>query len=144
MRPPVIAATLLLAALVLSLSIDVPTFLAWPWRALGAVPIVLGVALAAAALGWFRRRDTTHDPFGQPEALVIEGPYRFTRNPMYVGVMLVLLGIALLVAQWPYLLVPLVFILSVRFGFVPREERRLAETFGHAYAQYRSRVRRWL
>lgn len=144
MRPPAIAALLMLAALGLSLGADVPTFLAWPWRAVGALPIVLGVGLAVAALGWFRRRGTTHDPYGQPEALVVEGPYRFTRNPMYVGVMLVLLGIALLVAQWPYLLVPPLFFLAVRLGFVPREERRLAETFGDAYAAYRSRVRRWV
>lgn len=144
MRPPAIAALLMLAAFAVAMSTEAPAFLRWPWRALGALPILLGIGLAVAALGWFRRRGTTHDPYGQPEALVVEGPYRFTRNPMYLGVMLVLLGTALLVAQWPYLLVPPLFFLAVRLGFVPREERRLAATFGDAYAEYRSRVRRWL
>lgn len=111
---------------------------------LGLLPIGLGVALNYAAVLAFRRRATTTDPDGAPAALVTDGPYRFTRNPMYLGGVLILLGFGLLLgAALPFGVPPLYALLAAT-RFMPPEERRLALAFGDDYAAYRGRVRRWL
>jgi protein-S-isoprenylcysteine O-methyltransferase Ste14 len=111
--------------------------------------VVLGLAGGATALAGnleFRRLRTTVNPF-KPEnatALVTSGIYRFTRNPMYVGLALLVLGwAAFLCSAWA-LLGPVVFVLYVsRFQIAP-EERVLSAKFGAAYTEYTARVRRWL
>lgn len=113
------------------------------------------VALVFAATGFvvmlsgvvaFRRASTTVNPL-KPEAatsLVIAGVFRYTRNPMYVGMTAVLIGWAVWLAAPLALLGPVIFVLFInRFQIVP-EERVLAELFGPAFAEYRARVRRWL
>lgn len=114
------------------------------------VTMVLGLAciLAAAivlpALLAFRRAATRPEPWRPATSLVTDGPYRFSRNPMYVGFTLLYLGIALRYGSlWPLLFLPLV--LSVmHFGVIVREEAYLERRFGDAYREYRRRVNRWL
>lgn len=110
----------------------------------GLILTLIGVAFAFSALGIFRKRSTTTIPFETPTSLVTSGPYRFTRNPMYVGLTLVYLGVAGTRAEiWPVIVLPLLFA-YVNFVVIPVEERHLHETFGEAYDQYCARVRRWL
>jgi protein-S-isoprenylcysteine O-methyltransferase Ste14 len=112
-------------------------------RVAGFVLLPLGVLLAVWSLGIFRKHHTTTIPGQESRALVTWGPYRFSRNPMYVSLTLVYLGEAALLGQvWP--LVPLIATLVyVNWTLVPFEEAWLEETFGKAYAEYRARVRRW-
>jgi protein-S-isoprenylcysteine O-methyltransferase Ste14 len=143
LRPPWVA--LLLLAIAFAIDALVPTE---PWvperlRSLGFVPIALGAALGIWALWTFHRRGTTHDPFGTPGALVVSGPYRFSRNPMYVAVTLILLGIAWGMRTAPWWIAPVAFFLFVCLVQVPREERLLDRLFGESYRAYRARVRRW-
>lgn len=114
------------------------------------VTMVLGLAciLAAAivlpALLAFRRAATRPEPWRPATSLVIDGPYRFSRNPMYVGFTLLYLGIALRYGSlWPLLFLPLVLAV-MHFGVIVREEAYLERRFGDAYRQYRRRVNRWL
>jgi protein-S-isoprenylcysteine O-methyltransferase Ste14 len=110
----------------------------------GLILVVAGVAVAFSALGIFRKRSTTTIPFETPTSLVTSGPYRFTRNPMYVGLTLVYLGVAGTRAEvWPVIVLP-VLLAYVNFIVVPVEERHLHDAFGDAYEQYGARVRRWL
>lgn len=107
---------------------------------------VLGVAIALGGVASFRRAKTTVNPL-KPEssaALVSTGVYAFTRNPMYLGMLLVLVGWAgYLVSLWA-LVGPLVFGLYItRFQILP-EERILDRLFGAPFADYKKRVRRWL
>lgn len=113
------------------------------------VLVVIGLAGAAIALAAnleFKRARTTINPF-KPEdssALVTSGIYRFTRNPMYVGLTLVVLGWAAFLCSVWALLGPVALVLYLsRFQIAP-EERVLAAKFGAAYAEYTARVRRWL
>ncbi|HXD41275.1 MAG TPA: isoprenylcysteine carboxylmethyltransferase family protein [Ramlibacter sp.] len=116
-------------------------------RAPAAVLIALaGVVLAASGIAAFRRARTTINPHkpGEATALVSSGPYRFTRNPMYAGLLLVLLAWAVFLSSLLALLGPVVFVLYInRFQIAP-EERTLQSLFGNEYAAYKSRVRRWL
>jgi protein-S-isoprenylcysteine O-methyltransferase Ste14 len=110
----------------------------------GIVSIVLGVLVAFSALGLFRKPDTTTVPFDTPSKLVTSGPYRISRNPMYVGLALIYLGVAGTQGRlWPPILLPLVMAYVDRV-VIPVEERRLLEVFGTEYGQYSARVRRWL
>jgi protein-S-isoprenylcysteine O-methyltransferase Ste14 len=144
-RPPFVAIALVLLAWLVDWLIAPPRVVAWPWAWLGAVAIAAGIALIAWAIGLFRRIGTTHDVREPPTRLVTTGPYRFTRNPMYVGLTTILLGMGLLVGTWPFLVFPPVaFVLVVSAFFIRREEQILVRAFGEEYEVFRRRVRRWL
>lgn len=90
------------------------------------------------------RRKTTVNPYGTPRKLLDEGPFGFSRNPIYLADSLIYCGIALLFGSlWTWLLLPLL-ILGMHYGVIVREERLLVELFGEDYQDYRKRVRRWL
>ncbi len=76
-------------------------------------------------------------------ALVQSGPYAFSRNPMYLGMIFVTLGVALAVGSLSFYLVPLAMIVLLNFLFVPYEEEKMARQFGAVYQEYANRVRRW-
>ncbi|KRW72518.1 protein-S-isoprenylcysteine methyltransferase [Pseudomonas sp. TTU2014-096BSC] len=89
-------------------------------------------------------RKTTVNPYGKPARLLEEGPFRFSRNPIYLADSLIYCGIALLWGSlWPWLLLPLV-IHVMRRAVIRHEERLLVQLFGEAYRSYCARVRRWL
>jgi protein-S-isoprenylcysteine O-methyltransferase Ste14 len=106
----------------------------------------LGILVVVAGTLEFRRAKTTINPVNIEAAssIVTGGVYRYTRNPMYVGLTLMLLGWAAHIAAPIVLVGPVVFILYMtRFQIIP-EERVLASKFGEEYRKYRKRVRRWL
>ena len=116
----------------------------WPAGLLGAVVFVLALALAVWALDTMTRAGT-NVPTNRPTTTIVEsGPYRFTRNPIYMGMFVgqIGLGIAFDNLWLPLMLVP--FALVIRYGVVAREEAYLERKFGDAYRRYRQRVRRWL
>jgi len=112
--------------------------------AAAAVAIVLWLVLMSSALGTFRRARTTMLPHRPATALATGGPYRFTRNPMYLSLAALYVGLALLAnSWWPLALLPVV-VLAMNRAVIAREERYLAGAFPAEYAAYRQRVRRWL
>jgi protein-S-isoprenylcysteine O-methyltransferase Ste14 len=118
-----------------------------PWRPAFAMSLViLGIALSLSGVLAFRRAKTTVNPT-KPETtstVVATGIYRFTRNPMYLGMLLVLVGWAVFLANTiSFLLLPVFVLYMNRFQIGP-EERVLSEHFGNEYATYMQTVRRWL
>jgi protein-S-isoprenylcysteine O-methyltransferase Ste14 len=112
----------------------------WTGGALIAVAAVLGVS----AFAQFWRKHTPVMPYRPTTAIIESGPFRFTRNPLYVSLALGYMGIAILLnSGWPLLLLPLVLLVMHR-GVILREERYLEQKFGDEYNSYRMRVRRWL
>lgn len=110
----------------------------------GVLAILIAVVLWAAAAIQFRRARTTIQPYKPTTAIVESWPYSFSRNPIYLAMALMYVGISLLFnALWPLLLLPLVLIVVQR-GVIEREERYLDGKFGSDYVDYKSRVRRWL
>jgi protein-S-isoprenylcysteine O-methyltransferase Ste14 len=144
--PPLVAATL--AAAMWGVSLFAPHIqLQSVVRVLAAATIaVLGVAFTIAGIASFRRAKTTVSPLKPDSAssLVSSGVYTITRNPMYVGLLFVLVGWAVFLSSPLALVGPLAFFLYIgRFQIAP-EERALSNLFGSDYANYRARVRRWL
>ena len=110
----------------------------------GAVLFAAGAVIAGWALAIFRKARTTTVPGKASVKLVTWGPYRFTRNPMYVGLVLAYIGEAGMLKQiWPVLLLPLT-VAYVNWTVIPVEEARLKEVFANEYEPYRARVRRWI
>jgi protein-S-isoprenylcysteine O-methyltransferase Ste14 len=144
--PPVVA---LLAGLLMWLvsriapSMDAP-ILARFWFAPALA--VVGVAFSASGAIAFSRAKTTANPM-KPEAassLVADGPYKISRNPMYVGLTLILVAWAIFLCSGWVLAGPLLFAVYIRRFQIAPEERALAALFGAEYSEYRTRVRRWL
>ena len=130
--------------LLLHLGLSGPQLVQEPWCWLGLLPVVAGVSLAIAGERAFKRASTAVLPFSKPSAVVTGGPFAFTRNPMYLGLVLCLLDWALLLGSLaPFIVVPAFFVL-LHFRFVLREEPFMAARFSHDYDSYRERVRRWL
>lgn len=115
-------------------------------RVAAAITFLLGLGVVSAGVFEFRRRKTTMSPFS-PErtaSVVSSGIYRWSRNPMYLGMALALLGIAIWCANWLGFAVVLLFCLYLtRFQIQP-EERMLLKLFGAEYAEYMAQVRRWI
>jgi len=115
-----------------------------PYRYLGAVPLLGGLATIAWGAMTLRRAGTTIKPFQPSSALVVDGFYRWSRNPIYVAMAVALVGLALLLGSLtPWVVVPL-FAWTIDRRFVRAEEAMLAAAFGDRYAAYKARVRRWL
>lgn len=111
---------------------------------LGASLMVLGVSIVLASAGLFRLRKTTLNPFGEPATVVQDGFYRFSRNPMYLGMLLVLIGVGLWRGNYFGLLLAPAFVAIMTRWYIVREEQLLEERFSEVYRAYRLRVRRWI
>ena len=115
-----------------------------PRYAAGIGVIALGLALGFAAVREFRRHNTSVKPHEPATALITGGPYRYSRNPIYLGASVMYIGAGIAVnSVWPLALFP-VAVLLVLFRAIRVEERYLETKFGQPYRDYKSAVRRWL
>lgn len=111
---------------------------------LGWLLVGIGLALFGWTLWTFARHRTTVNPYRAASTLCTEGPFRFSRNPIYLGDWLLLAGVALLLeTAWPLLFAPLIWVV-LRYGVIRHEEAHLEARFGDSYRAYKARVRRWL
>jgi protein-S-isoprenylcysteine O-methyltransferase Ste14 len=142
--PPLVYGAAFIMGLLLHLVFPLhilPTTLA---RGIGVVCVLVSLPLALATLRVLSRAHTPVDPMKPTTALVTAGPFRYSRNPIYLALTLLYLGVAFLVnALWILLLVVPV-LLVIRYGVIAREEAYLTRKFGDVYHQYTAQVRRWL
>lgn len=114
------------------------------WNLLGIVPLALGVTINLMADRAFHQANTTVKPFIELSTLVTEGVFRISRNPMYLGFVLILIGIAVLLGSLTPYVVILAFAIFLDRTFISVEERMLAEKFGAQWENYRQSTRRWI
>ncbi len=148
LKVPPLAFGLLIAALMWLVTWAIPTFeFTCPARILFSVIVaVAGVVMSGLGVVSFRRAKTTVNPMkpDSSSSLVVSGIYRWTRNPMYLGFLLGLLGWAIFLSNvLAFLFLPVFIVYMNRFQIEP-EEKALAVLFGKQFAAYKSRVRRWL
>ena len=142
--PPLIYATAFVLGLLLHLAFPMHFLPSALVRWLGSFCMLIAGLIVVAALRALRRAQTTFDVAKPTTALVTEGPFRYSRNPMYVSLTLLYFGVTCLMnALWILLLVvPLLVV--IQRGVIAREEAYLARKFGEAYLSYKRRVRRWI
>ena len=115
----------------------------FPFNWLGLLLLLAGLLLNMLAIKEFEKHNTPHN-FATTTTLVNSGLYKFSRNPIYLGMALGLVGIAILFQNPVSMLAPLFFLLVLEFKFIPYEEEKLTLEMGEAYLQYKQRVRRWI
>jgi len=143
--PPLVYAGLFLAGYLVQRLVPVALvpgveWLRWPGWGL----VAAGAVFAFSAAATFRNAGTHVNPWKPATTVVTHGPFRFTRNPMYVSLATVYLGVTLVVnSLWPLVFFPPAVWVMSRY-VIAREEAYLERKFGHAYLDYKAKVRRWL
>lgn len=118
----------------------IPATYAW----IGALAILAGISLLSWTALRMVQSHTTLNPLADPQVLVTQGPFRFSRNPMYLGTLLAYTGLAVLMGSLQAWCFPLAFFAATNWLFIPYEEDILRQAFAQEYEAYRRKVRRWL
>lgn len=110
----------------------------------GIALIGIGITIAIGCVDLFRQKETTIKPFSQSSYLLTEGLYQYSRNPIYLGMILTLVGLWMFLGNLAPVLVIPIFALIIQERFIKIEEQMLEEKFGTQYQEYQQKVRRWL
>ena len=142
--PPAYLLATLIAMIALHYLLPIANVIPSPVHYVGVLPILAGIGMAGWGVRAFDKAGTPVRPFEPSTELVTRGLYRYTRNPMYLGMVLLLLGVAVLLGSvTPLLPVPL-FVWFIQRNFIRGEEGFLEGIFGERYRQYKKTVRRWI
>jgi protein-S-isoprenylcysteine O-methyltransferase Ste14 len=142
--PPTYVYIAIVLILVLHFALPGAQLLDSPWRYVGILPLLVGIALNLLADQAFKQHNTTVKPFETSTTLVTGGVFRFTRNPMYLGFVLLLTGIAILLGSLTPWIVVVAFPFLMDMRFVRAEEAMLEARFGDSWLEYKRRVGKWL
>ncbi|KPJ89252.1 MAG: hypothetical protein AMJ53_15910 [Gammaproteobacteria bacterium SG8_11] len=142
--PPSYLFASLILMIGLHFALPVLSLVDYPWSLAGCVPLLVGIALNLIADQAFKRAHTTVKPFQESSVLITNGVFGISRHPMYLGMVLILFGIAILMGSiTPFFIVP-IFALLMQYRFIIIEERMLKAKFGVNWLNYITRVRQWL
>jgi len=142
--PPLVFLTALIAMILLHLYQPGKVWQSGPLGYIGILLIALGVYIPAWAVRVFKQAETNLMPYRDPDAMVTEGPFGFSRNPMYLGLLCVLIGVAVILGTVNSLIVLPAFFAVINWYHIPFEEARMAAHFGENYTAYKAKVRRWI
>jgi len=143
-KPPTYLLIAILLVIALNFLLPIMILIPSPWTLIGLLPLVAGLAIDLRADRAFHLVGTAVCPFEAASALVTDGPYRWTRNPMYLGFVLVLIGVSVLLGSLTPFVIVAAFAVLLDLRFVRMEEQELAATFGIQWDLYKQRTRRWL
>lgn len=111
---------------------------------LGIALVLIGVGSIVYLLGLFKKKETAILPDGDPEVLLTDGPYRYSRNPIYISMTIILIGSAMLYNCLSAFIIPILFMISIKNIWIDYEEAKLKKIFGQEYLNYQKKVRRWI
>ena len=143
-KPPHIAILLLFLSWFLDYLFPQFRFIYANYRYIGIVILVLGLSTTFYSFYLFKKNKTPIIPGTKPTFVVKSGPYKFTRNPMYLGVTLGLLGVSIYIGNLISLLSPIIFFIAMNLVYIPFEEKLMENLFGKQYLDYKKKVGRWL
>ncbi len=148
MRTNILPPTFLFVFLVLSIGLHfvlpIKQIVHRSYSYVGAMFIIFGLVLNLWSDALFKKARTPVKPDAMPAELVTSGPFRISRHPMYLGMVSILLGVALVLGSVVAFVFPVLFLIAMEVMFVSLEERNLESAFGDRYLQYRKKVRRWI
>lgn len=115
-----------------------------PYNYLGVMFIISGVMMNFWSDSLFNKNKTTVKPAEDPSVLMMSGPFRISRHPMYLGMVMILLGLAIFLGSAIAFLPLMIFMIIIETIFIPEEEKNLKRIFGEGYLNYKQKVRRWI
>ena len=121
-----------------------PMLISFPFNFLGIILLAMGMAMVVSMARLFQAKETEIHTFKTPRKIVTEGLFQYSRNPIYLGFTMALVGVWVLLGNLPSLVGVLVFFVIAHFWYIPFEEKNMEQEFGSAYLTYKSRVRRWV
>lgn len=119
-------------------------YIRYPYTLIGIPCIVYGIGINLWADYLFKKEKTTIKPGEKPTALIEYGPFRFSRNPIYLGMAVILFGFAILSGSLLSFIFPIAFTVFMQVIFIPGEERNMEAVFGKRYVRYKYTVKRWV
>src|SRR5215203_431623 len=134
----------IITAIVIDYFFPVTTIIPFPYNLLGLLIVGLGIYSAFLSVRLLISHNTTFEASGNPSSLVTRRPYSYSRNPIYLGFLLIALGTATILSSLSAFIAPIIFFLVVNTIIIPFEENRLQKNFGIEYEKYKASVRRWL
>lgn len=143
-KPPYIAIALLFLSFLLNYLFPKFRFIYGRYRYIGILVLILGLSITFYSFYLFKKNKTPIIPGQKPTFIVMGGTYSFTRNPMYLGVTIGLLGISIYIGNLLSLFSPITFFMIMNFYFIPFEEKFMENIFGNKYIEYKKKVRRWI
>jgi len=143
-KPPRIAALLMIIAFTLWHFSPFETILFVHYRIIGTISIVGGFTIMMWAWFQFQKAKTAICPTAETVAIVMNGAYRICRNPMYLGMLSILMGLAFFMGAVEAFFAPAAFFIIIDKVFIPYEEDKLTRGFGEQYVEYSKRTRRWI
>jgi protein-S-isoprenylcysteine O-methyltransferase Ste14 len=143
-NPPTYFLFSVLLLIALHIFLPVTRLLTLPWNLLGLIPLAGGIYLNLAADQSFKRNQTTVKPQEKSSYLVTSGVFKISRNPMYLGMVIILFGLALIFGSFTPWLVVIAFAIFLDQLYIRFEEKNLHGTFGAQYSEYCKKVRRWI
>jgi len=139
--PPVILLASIVLQIILLFSFPISVDLS---SLLGLILILSGISLVFVSFRFMRKMKTTFIPDGTPEVLISSGPFKFSRNPIYLGMLTILVGVAFLMSSLSAIIIAFVFGIIINFTWIAHEEKKLHELFSEDWENYSSKVRRWI
>ena len=141
--PPFYFLLAIIAMIILNSLTPIGRWLYFPWRYIGILPIVAGFILSLRSGNLFRKLGTPPRPGLKANVLVTSGAYRFTRNPMYLGLVTMLVGVVILLGSFSPMIVIPVIIWILHSKFILKEEKWMQDWFGESYLEYKKKTPRW-
>ncbi|MCF8298797.1 MAG: isoprenylcysteine carboxylmethyltransferase family protein [Saprospiraceae bacterium] len=141
--PPTLIAYCLVVMILFYFFIPQFNFIVFPYNLAGLIISFLGFIIMGKARDLFRKHETTLK-IKTSSQLIIEGVFTKTRNPMYLGMTILILGFSICSTNLLSLILPLLFMIFVSQIFISKEEKLMADTFGDEYLEYKKKVRRWI
>ena len=142
--PPFLFLLCVIAMFFLDRFYPMQIWLASPYNFIGIIPLLLGISMVISTGKRFRKVKTQIHTFKKPKKLVTDGLFQYSRNPIYLGFSIALLGIVFLFGSLSALIPMLLFFLVANFWYIPFEEKNMEMVFGQSYRFYKRKVRRWL
>ena len=142
--PPTYLLIALLAMPVLHFLVPIVKIAPIPWNTLGIIFLFFGIALNLVSDRRFHQVGTTVKPFEESSTLLTNGVFSISRNPMYLGFALILVGVAIFLGSLSPLIVLPFFVVLIEKDFIISEEKLLEKTFGKVYLDYKQKVKRWI
>ena len=130
--------------IILHFLIDEKIIISFPYNQMGWIPVIAGIVLNLWTDNLFKKYETTVKPYLNPSQLISNGPFRISRNPMYFGMLLILLGTSVLLKSIALIIIPLIYFIVMQIFYIRKEEQSMLREFGTEYMKYKKQVRPWI